>query len=243
MTPAAPADVTFEPLGEEAVVAVFGHTLDADANERACRFADAVLAARLAYVTDVVPSFVACAVHYRAPDVPTGEFQLPQDAVIQRLRRIVGRTPKAGRSSRIEPVEIPVCYGGEMGPDLEEAAAACGMAPDELVRLHAGTRGARVFLIGFSPGAPYIGVHDERLSIRRRTSPRKAVPAGSIGIANRQTVIYPEQTPGGWNLIGRTPLRLFDLARTPASLLRAGMPVKFRAIDEAQYQSWLRAAQ
>jgi KipI family sensor histidine kinase inhibitor len=237
-----PADITFEPLGEEAVVALFGTALSVATNERACRFADAVIAARLDYVTDVVPSFVACTVHYSAALVPADDPLLPYDVVVQRLRRLASRMPKPGRSARTEPLEIPVCYGGEMGPDLDEAAQACGMTPDELVRVHANGPGARVFMIGFAPGAPYIGVHDERLGIRRRTSPRMAVPAGSIGIANRQTVIYPEQSPGGWNIVGRTPLRLFDLERVPVSLLKPGMPVRFRAIDQAEFDRLEQAA-
>jgi KipI family sensor histidine kinase inhibitor len=127
-------------------------------------------------------------------------------------------------------VEIPVCYGGEHGADLDETAALCGLAADELVRLHQ-AEGLRVYMLGFAPGAPYIGLLDAKLAVPRLATPRTLVPAGSIGIANRQTVVYPTPAPGGWRLIGRTPRVLFDIARESPCLLRPGDRIRFTAID------------
>src|SRR5690606_28650988 len=123
-------------------------------------------------------------------------------------------------------VDIPVCYGGEHGPDLEDVARHCGLSPQEVIRLHSGTP-AYVFMLGFAPGAPYIGIHDPKLAIGRRDTPRTVGPAGSVAIANLQTVIYPNASPGGWNLIGSTPAVLFDPAREPVTLLAPGDTVRF----------------
>ncbi|WP_154586714.1 5-oxoprolinase subunit PxpB, partial [Bordetella pertussis] len=138
-------------------------------------------------------------------------------------------------------MEIPVCYGGEHGPDLEEAARAAGLTPEALVALH-GAPGSMVYMLGFAPGHSYIGVHDARLDLPRRATPRTAVPAGSVAIANRQTVIYPARLPGGWNIIGATPLNLFDPGREPAALLQPGDRIRFVPIDAAEFDR-LREAQ
>ena len=109
-------------------------------------------------------------------------------------------------------MRVPVCYGGEHGPDLDELAAAAGLTVEEAIELHCAPL-YRVFMIGFMPGFAYLGLVDDRLAAPRRAEPRVRVPAGSVGIAGRQTGIYPADTPGGWMLVGRTPMRPFDLAR------------------------------
>ncbi|KAB7623755.1 5-oxoprolinase subunit PxpB, partial [Verminephrobacter sp. Larva24] len=131
-------------------------------------------------------------------------------------------------------VEVPVCYGGEHGPDLASVAAACGLSPQGLIDLHAGAQ-VRVLMMGFAPGLPYIGSFDTRLAVPRRPQPRMAVPGGSIGLANRQSVIYPFTLPGGWSLIGRTPMQLFDPNRDPACLLQAGDGLRFVPISAATF--------
>jgi inhibitor of KinA len=131
-------------------------------------------------------------------------------------------------------VEIPVCYGGDFGPDLKSVADRNGLTPDEVVTIHCKST-YPVYMIGFAPGFPYLGGMSERISAPRLDTPRERIPAGSVGIAGTQTGVYPIETPGGWRLIGRTPLRLFDAVRDPPSLLQAGDRVRFTAIERGEF--------
>lgn len=129
-------------------------------------------------------------------------------------------------------VEIPVRYGGEYGPDLEEVARHTGLSPAEVIRLHAGAD-YLVYFLGFSPGFPYLGGLPMELATPRLPEPRKKVPAGSVAIGGSQTGVYPMETPGGWRIIGRTTLRLFDADANPPALLRAGDRVRFVTQNES----------
>ncbi|MDB5816721.1 MAG: Allophanate hydrolase 2 subunit 1 [Rhizobacter sp.] len=226
-----------ESLGDQSLVIEFGQVIDVAINERVCALAERIVAAGLEGVVDVVPSFGAVTVHYRADDVPVVVRDTPYAALLRRLAPLIDAVDTSDAASLGEVVEIPVCYGGVHGPDLDEAARLCKVSPGELIALHQRDE-LRVYMIGFAPGAPYIGLLDERLALPRRSSPRLSVPAGTIAIANRQSVIYPFTAPGGWNLIGRTPLTLFDASRTPPGLLRPGTRVRFKAIDEAALAAW-----
>jgi inhibitor of KinA len=130
----------------------------------------------------------------------------------------------ARRKARV--IDIPVRYGGADGPDLTEVAEHCGLTPEEVVRIHCSAL-YTVHMIGFMPGFPYLGGLDPRIAAPRKAEPRMRVPAGSVGIAGRQTGIYPLESPGGWQLIGRTDIRLFDPRRDPPALLRIGDRVRF----------------
>jgi len=132
-------------------------------------------------------------------------------------------------------VEIPVVYGGEYGPDLEELCSEIGMAPDELIALHTGSE-YTVDMIGFTPGFAFIGGLDERLRIPRREEPRQRVEAGSVGIADGRTGLYAMASPGGWTLVGRTPHKLFDAQADEPFALRAGMRVRFKPIDASEWK-------
>jgi 5-oxoprolinase (ATP-hydrolysing) subunit B len=134
--------------------------------------------------------------------------------------------PQASRPRETRTVEIPVHYGGEYGPDLEDVARHTGLAPGDVIRLHSGAD-YLVYFLGFSPGFPYLGGLPPGLATPRLPAPRKRVPAGSVAIGGIQTGVYPAESPGGWRIIGRTPLRLFDLAKDPPALLRAGDHVRF----------------
>lgn len=136
------------------------------------------------------------------------------------------RAQRVGRQ-----VDIPVRYGGGDGPDLAHVATHCGLTPDEVVRRH-GAATYAVYFIGFQPGFAYLGGLDEALHTPRRAEPRVAVPAGSVGIGGAQTGVYPFATPGGWQLIGRTTLQLFDATAEPPSLLAPGDRVRFVAVPE-----------
>lgn len=207
----------------------FGDQIDMSIGRLCLAAANLLRQAELPGVTDVVPSFTALAVHYQ-PNGRHGPRYADLAAEIERLLS-QGITPDTQTGNE---VEIPVCYGGEYGPDLDEVARYAGISTDEVIALHT-QPGNLVFMLGFAPGAPYIGVHDERLNIPRRASPRTAVPPGSVAVANRQSVLYPSRLPGGWNIIGATPLSLFDPARSPSALLQPGDRVRFVPIDEAEF--------
>jgi inhibitor of KinA len=132
-------------------------------------------------------------------------------------------------------VEIPVCYGGDFGPDLDLVASHAQLTPAEVIARHAAPE-YLVYMVGFAPGFPYLGGLDAGLATPRRTQPRPLVPAGAVGIAGAQTGIYSLPTPGGWQLIGRTPRRLFDPGRNQPSLLQAGDRLRFVPISEAEFQ-------
>lgn len=133
-----------------------------------------------------------------------------------------------------DTIIIPVCYGENLGPDLDEVASLHRMSTSEVIKLHS-TATYIVYMIGFVPGFAYLGGMDERLATPRKATPRKSVPAGAVGIAGQQTGVYPLETPGGWQIIGQTPLKLFDLNRGQPSLLKPGDTVIFKAIDIKEF--------
>lgn len=154
------------------------------------------------------------------------------------LRGLV-RQAKSEAAADVARITIPVCYGGNFGPDLNELAELHQMDTAEVIKIHSGAV-YKVYMIGFVPGFAYLGGMDERLETPRKTTPRKNVPAGSVGIAGKQTGIYPLQTPGGWQLIGRTPVKLFDVSREQPSLLKAGDEVVFKQVTESKFEGFER---
>jgi KipI family sensor histidine kinase inhibitor len=131
-------------------------------------------------------------------------------------------------------IEIPTLYGGDSGPDLDYVASHNGLTPEEVVQIHAsGTY--RIYMLGFTPGFPYLGGMDERIATPRLETPRTKISGGSVGIAGAQTGIYPIDSPGGWQIIGRTPLALYDPQREEPILLQAGESIRFVPIDQETY--------
>ena len=222
------------PMGECCLIIELGLKVDTATNRLVHAVADALQAHPPEGVIDIVPCFTTVALHYRPEaleHVSASPYQQLKDAV----ETILGSGITAQRhTARI--VEIPVCYGGEFGPDLVEVAAACRLAPDQVVTLH-GASESIVFMLGFAPGHPYAGGLDPEIAVPRRATARTSVSEGTVAIANGQTVIYPMQSPGGWNLIGRTPLKLFDPASTPPCLLQPGDQLRFVAISRQQFDA------
>lgn len=239
-TKAAPSRWTIAPQGDRCLMIQLGDGMDVETGRRCALVATALRATGISGITDIVPTFDAVAVHYD-PRL-FGDMSSHRNLPIQVESVLAGLSggTKAGARSRL--VEIPVCYGGEHGPDLAEVARHCGLAPEEVIGLHSGTP-AYVFMLGFAPGAPYIGIHDAALSVGRRETPRTLLPAGSVAIANRQTMIYPNASPGGWHILGATPVVLFDPARDPATLLTPGDSVRFVPISASEYESMKRGRQ
>ena len=192
--------------GDRCLSLDFGDSINVETGLICLAAAETIRQTNLAGVTDVGPSYTSVAVHYQ-PDAQSG---LPNfRGLSEQLTELMGQgLAHASLSSR--QIDIPVCYGGEHGPDLAEVARATGLTEQEVIRLHCAP-GSMVFMLGFAPGHPYIGVHDALFALPRRDVPRTVVPAGSVAIANRQSTIYPTRLPGGWHILGATPLTLFDL--------------------------------
>lgn len=187
-------------------------------------------AANIPGVSDIAPAFASVAVFLESPK----NLGAANEAIGVALRKRK-RAPTAVAKSRL--VEVPVCYDAEFALDLKTVAQHCGLSPNEVVARHAAAR-YDVRCVGFTPGFPFMGGLPAKLATPRRKSPRPAVPAGSVGIGGPQTGIYPLRSPGGWNIIGRTPLRLFDLTREPAALFRAGDRVRFFPIGRDEFERW-----
>lgn len=206
-------------LGDAAVVVTFGDTLSDEANDRVGQLAASLAAEPLdAAVRDVVPAIASLVVH-------VDPRQTPVEQVVQALRERVTAAPAVFSRPDSRLVDIQTRYGGDEGPDLADVAAFAGITPAEVIERHA-ARVYRVFMLGFLPGFAYLGQVDPSIAAPRRASPRQTVPAGSVGIAGRQTGVYPQVSPGGWQLIGRTAVRMFDLA-AGRSLLHPGDRVRF----------------
>jgi inhibitor of KinA len=213
--------------GDSALIVEFEERIDPAVNACAIALADAIQATGLAGVRDVVPTYRSVAIYF-------DPLRTPSDALIDSIQRHAARASAAVVQSP-PPVRIPVCYGGELGPDLTSVAAFAKATDDEVIRIHT-TATYRVFMLGFVPGFAYMGLVDPRIAMPRHSTPRVRVPIGSVGIAGVQTGIYPAVTPGGWQLIGRTPLKPFDPGRAEPFLMKAGDAVQFYPIDRAEYE-------
>lgn len=226
--------MTLLPLGDSALVVVLGELIDEAMAARVRALAAELVHHPPAGVVDIVPAFASVAVFYDAAHIGT------YDRLCADVEAAVERAEAAVVSVSGRRIEVPVQYGGESGPDLEAVAAHTGLKPAEVASLHSGPD-YLVHAIGFAPGFPYLGGLPERLVVPRRPTPRAQVQAGSVGIGGAQTGVYPISTPGGWHIIGRTPLRLFDPAREEPALLKPGDRVKFRPISAEEYQAHLQA--
>ena len=212
--------------GDSAVIVEFEERIDPGINARVIAVAEALQSAALAGVRDIVPTFRSVAVYF-------DPLRTDYDALVASIER-EARQPSASASVESQPIEIPVCYGGELGPDLRNVAAFAKLTEREVVGIHTGIT-YRVFMLGFVAGFAYMGIVDSRIAMPRHATPRVRVPLGTVGIAGVQTGIYPAETPGGWQLIGRTPVKPFDAARPEPFLMKAGDHVRFRSIDRAEY--------
>ena len=234
MSDADPANLVCRALGDAALLVSLGPSADDATARRVASLAAALELDRPAYVTDLVPAFTTVAVFYDPHAVPTSRsYPSPQAVVEQWLRRIAARAESNHASSGREVI-VPVCYGGEFGPDLEAVAAHTGLSGDEVVRRHSSASYA-VRAVGFTPGFPYLAGLPAELHVPRRSTPRVSVPAGSVGIGGAQTGVYPLASPGGWNLIGRTPLRLFDAFADEPALIRPGDRVRFQPMTAEEF--------
>jgi len=222
-------------LGDSAVIVTLGDTPDAATVAAGCALATALESKPLPGLIECAQANASVTVFYDPVRVPKRAGLSPFERV---CRWIVDRAPAPGPVALPagRAITLPVCYGGEFGLDLELVGAACGLTADEVIALHSGAE-YFVSAIGFIPGFPYLRGLPERLHTPRRKTPRTRVPAGSVAIGGPQTGIYPFETPGGWNLIGCTPWRLFNAYSQTPSLLQVGDRVRFQPISPEEYGS------
>jgi inhibitor of KinA len=215
--------------GDSALVVEFGDEISEEVNGKVHALAYVLEKNPLPGIGEAVPTYRSLLVHYDPLRLFYDEVKALVTDLLQKGEEIPLPQPKV--------VEIPVIYGGKFGPDIEFVAEHNGISVEEVIRLHSGAT-YTVYMLGFSPGFTYLGGLPEVLATPRLPTPRTLVPAGTVGIAGAQTGIYPIATPGGWRLIGRTPLMLFDPNRDPPVLLRPGDRVCFAPISEGDY--WAR---
>jgi inhibitor of KinA len=242
------SDMTLAALGDTAVVVTLGNTIDESTLLRVRSLAKALESDMATGLVDIVPAYATVTVFYDA-NIQGADGTTPFDRVSRLIEqrwtkvenswpdllRVHRGTKEGGIPSR--QIEVPVCYEEEFAPDLGVVAKHTGLDAPEVISLH--TRAIYlVHAVGFTPGFAYLGGLPEKLHTPRRPSPRLTVPAGSVGIGWKQTGVYPSSTPGGWQLIGRTPLRLFDVAAVPAALLQVGDHVRFSAISAEEFRRW-----
>ena len=220
-------------LGETAFVLTVGNDVGVDAHQKVKAVSHLLESAPPDAMVEYVPAFTTVTVIYD-PMAATHEV------FADRLRRLLENAPQSTPAVEARLMEIPVCYGEAFGPDLDFVASHNTITPDDVIAIHADSE-YLVYMIGFAPGFPYMGGMSQRIAAPRRDSPRQSVPVGSVGIAGKQTGIYSIETPGGWRLIGRTPVRLFRPDEAEPSLLRTGDHVRFRVIDRKQYDELIRS--
>ena len=217
----------FATLGDRALVVHLGDQIDTPTFEAIRALSRQLEAKPPAGMIEFVPAFTTVAIYY-------DPLRSSEAGLTSSLRDLATRLDLShALPSRV--VEIPVCYGGEFGRDLEFVAQHAKLTPQQVIEIHVAAD-YLVHMIGFAPGFPYLGGMSAKIAAPRRSSPRLKIPAGSVGIAGDQTGIYPLETPGGWQLIGRTPLALFRPQQDPPTLLQAGDIVRFRPITPEQFR-------
>jgi inhibitor of KinA len=219
----------YRTMGDRSLLVELGEEISPAINGLVQDLLQRLEAAAIPGIRELAPGYRSLLVTYNPLATSPAELQSRITAVAGDRRRLSEPVAKL--------VTVPVVYGGAGGPDLETVAAHLQISMEEVVRLHTGTA-YRVYLIGFMPGFPYLGELPAALVMPRRSTPRTRVPKGSVGIAHRQTGIYPADSPGGWQIIGWTPIELFDPHRQPSSLLEMGDTVKFEAIRPEEVDAW-----
>lgn len=222
----------FQAASDQALLVYLGEEIGAAAHERVVRMLRMLQQEPAKWLRNIQPAYCSLLITFDTTAVDHAEVQEKLSELEKRSKKL----PAA--KSRL--VEVPVCYGGEFGPDLEWAAAQRGLTPEKVVELHI-ARTYHAYFLGFAPGFAYLGDLSEEIAVPRLETPRKEVAAGSVGIAGRQTAVYPFATPGGWRLIGRTPLEIFRKDREPMGLIAIGDQVRFRPITRAEFLAMRQA--
>lgn len=216
----------FQAASDQTLLVYLGEEIGAEAHERVARLVRLLEREPLKWLRNIQPAYCSLLITFDATAVNHSQVQTEISELAKRAKKLPAAKPRL--------VEVPVCYGGEYGPDLEWVAAQRGLTPEKVVELHIAPT-YHAYFLGFAPGFAYLGDLAEELAVPRLETPRTEVAAGSVGIAGRQSAIYPFGTPGGWRLIGRTPLDIFLRQREPMGLIGIGDQVRFRPITRAEF--------
>ena len=218
---------TISPVGDRAISIDFGQVIDPTINRHIRQTIERIKELQLEGIIELVPTYCALLVEYDAMLYSYSE-----------ICNIIEPTLEEGMTNTtnelVTVVEVPTVYGGEFGPDLSFVASHNHLSEDEVISIHSGTD-YLVYMLGFIPGFTYLGGMDSRIATPRLSSPRTLIPAGSVGIAGEQTGTYPSDSPGGWQIIGRTPVTMYDMSKAQAALLKAGDYVRYVPIDESEF--------
>ncbi len=220
------SDVRYLVSGDCAVCVEFGNKISPDINTKIRAFKIAVEKSGIEGIVETVPTYRSLLVHYKPEVIGFKELTKEFEDLMGSISNIQIPPPTV--------IEIPVLYGGEMGPDIENVATHNGKTVEEVIKIHTSEE-YLIYMLGFIAGFPYLGGMSKEIATPRLKSPRVKIDGGSVGIAGEQTGVYPVDSPGGWQLIGRTPLKLYDADREKPVLLEAGQYIKFRSIDAAEY--------
>jgi KipI family sensor histidine kinase inhibitor len=220
----------FRLVGDRGVLVEYGDAISPDINIKVRAMAEVIAGEKPAGIVEVIPTYRSLLIVYDPLETDVPGLERVLDAMESRLDHLEIPPPRT--------VEIPVSYGGELGPDIEFVAQAHDMSVDDVIRIHSGSV-YQIYMIGFTPGFPFLGGLPEELHTPRLETPRALVPAGSVGIANNQTGVYPIDSPGGWRLIGRTPVSLFSPWKKEPFLYKAGDVIKFVPISAEKYHRML----
>ena len=212
--------------GDSSILLQFGNTIDPAINRKIAATVQLMREQHINGVTDVIPAFCSLLINYD-PRV------ISYEQIKRRMEALVKIDVTAG-DTRKRVFEIPVCYGGEYGPDIQNIADHAGLSVEEVIQIHT-SRDYLIYMLGFLPGFTYLGGLDERIHTPRLANPRIRIPAGSVGIGGSQTGIYPMDSPGGWQLMGLTPVKTYDPDREVPILVEAGDYIRFVAIDEDEF--------
>lgn len=212
--------------GDCAVCVEFGNEIKPDINKKIRAFKIAIEKSDLAGIVETVPTYRSLLVHYKPEEITFSELKKRFDELLGKLDSIQIPPPTV--------IEIPVLYGGQVGPDLQTVADHNKKTPEEVVKIHTSEE-YLIYMLGFLAGFPYLGGMSKEIATPRLKNPRVKIDGGSVGIAGEQTGIYPIDSPGGWQLIGRTPLKLYDVNREKPILLEAGQYIKFKSVTKEEY--------
>lgn len=216
----------FRHVGDRGLLMELSATINRQASRKIRALCDSLGICAPVGVVEAIPTYRSLIVVYDPLKTGPGP--------VERYLRALDKQLETSQAPAPHVVDIPVCYGGNFGEDLDYVASHNGLCPDEVIRIHSETL-YPVYMLGFTPGFPYLGGLSEKLYTPRLATPRTKVPAGSVGIANNQTGVYPMESPGGWQLIGRCPLRLFDLGRKDPFYIKAGDLLRFTPISRGEF--------
>lgn len=225
------------PLGDSALIIDFGNVIDEDVNKRVLAIAHAFQEVGIEGIRDIVPAYSSITVHYEIPKVVKPHNVRSAFETLKIKAETLLLKPVEDFAQQRRKIQIPVCYAPKYALDLNQIAVYGKMTPEEVVRLHT-SRTYRVYMVGFLPGFAYMGEVDERIALPRKSEPRQQIPEGCVGIAGKQTGIYPLTSPGGWQIVGRTPVKLFDKNKADPVLFAAGDEVQFFSISEHEFDNY-----